>query len=62
MVSLAESMTGVTCEGCGNPGERRGDGWIHTYCTPCEEAREIERARQTEEWEQRKILKEGFEE
>jgi hypothetical protein len=62
MVSLAESMTGVTCEGCGNPGERRGDGWIHTYCTPCEEAREIERARQTEEWQQRKLLKEGFEE
>lgn len=43
MVSLAESMTGVTCESCGNIGEQRGGGWIHTYCTPCEEARELAR-------------------
>jgi hypothetical protein len=62
MVSLAESLTGVTCESCGNVGERRGGGWVHTYCTPCEEAREIARAKETEEWEQRKLLKEGFEE
>ena len=62
MVRMAESMTGVTCEECGNVGERRGGGWVHTYCTPCEEAREIKRAKETEEWEQRKLLKEGFEE
>jgi hypothetical protein len=62
MVSLAESLTGVTCESCGNVGERRGGGWVHTYCTPCEEAREIARAKETEEREQRKLLKEGFEE
>jgi hypothetical protein len=62
MVSLAESMTGVTCEECGNVGERRGGGWVHTYCTPCEQAREIKRAKEMEEWEQRKLLKEGFEE
>ena len=43
MVSLAESMTAVTCENCGNPGSCRGGGWIHTYCTPCEEARELAR-------------------
>jgi hypothetical protein len=62
MVRMAESMTGVTCEECGNVGERRGGGWVHTYCTPCEEAREIKRAKEMEEWEQRKLLKEGFEE
>jgi hypothetical protein len=62
MVSLAESLTGVTCEECGNPGKTRGGGWVHTYCEPCEEARELARAKQDEEWEQRKLLKEGFEE
>ncbi len=62
MVSLAESMTGVTCESCGNVGERRGGGWVHTYCTPCEEAREVARAKADEEWEYKKLLKEGFEE
>jgi hypothetical protein len=61
MVSLAESMTGVTCESCGNIGESRGGGWIHTYCTPCEEARELARKKQDEEWEMRKLLKEGNE-
>jgi hypothetical protein len=43
MVSLAESLSGVTCESCGNVGERRGGGWVHTYCTPCEQARELAR-------------------
>ena len=62
MVRMAESMTGVTCEECGNVGERRGGGWVHTYCTPCEEAREIKRAKEMEEWEHKKLLKEGFEE
>jgi hypothetical protein len=44
MVSLAESMSGVTCEECGNPGERRGGGWVRTICGPCEVKREAERA------------------
>jgi hypothetical protein len=48
MVRMAESMTGVTCEGCGNIGERRGGGWVHTYCTPCEEARELSRKQYNE--------------
>jgi len=61
MVSLAESMTGVTCESCGNIGESRGGGWIHTYCDPCEEARELARKKQDEEWEMKQLLKEGNE-
>ena len=32
MVRMAESMSGVICEECGNPGERRGSGWIYTAC------------------------------
>jgi hypothetical protein len=61
MVRMAESMSGVTCEGCGNVGERRGGGWVHTYCTPCEEARELARKQADEEWEMKKLLKEGNE-
>ena len=44
MVAMAEAMSGVTCEGCGNVGERKGGGWVHTYCEPCETKRERERA------------------
>jgi hypothetical protein len=61
MVRMAESMTEVTCEECGNVGERRGGGWVHTYCTPCEEARELARQKANEEYEFKKILKEGNE-
>ena len=62
MVSLAESLTGVTCEECGNPGERKGGGWVRTMCEPCENKRAEARKKADEEWEQRKLLKEGFEE
>lgn len=29
---FAEAMSIRTCEVCGNPGERRGGGWIQTLC------------------------------
>lgn len=32
MVRMAESMSGVTCEECGAPGETGGQGWISTRC------------------------------
>jgi hypothetical protein len=32
MVSMAESLSAVTCEKCGAPGKERGGGWILTLC------------------------------
>jgi hypothetical protein len=32
MVRMADSMSGVTCEECGNPGKSYGGGWITTLC------------------------------
>jgi len=32
MVRMAESMSGVTCETCGNKGQLRGEGWIYVSC------------------------------
>jgi hypothetical protein len=32
LVSMAESWAGIACETCGNPGTRRGGGWIYTAC------------------------------
>lgn len=32
MVRMAEAMSGVTCETCGNPGKTRGHGWVYTAC------------------------------
>ena len=32
LVSMAESMSAVTCEQCGNPGTTGGQGWIKTLC------------------------------
>jgi hypothetical protein len=61
LVSMAESMSGVTCEGCGNPGVQDGKGWIRTECQPCAEKREVEQAKRLEEYEFKKLLKEGNE-
>ena len=43
LVSMAESMSAVTCESCGHPGEQTRGGWIKTNCKPCEEKRKAER-------------------
>lgn len=48
--AMAESMTGVTCEKCGDIGEPRNTGWVHVYCNTCEAEREMN-----------KLLQEGME-
>ena len=32
MVRMAEAMSSVTCDVCGNPGTTKGPGWIRTLC------------------------------
>jgi hypothetical protein len=32
LVDMAENMSAVTCETCGNPGELRRGGWLRTLC------------------------------
>jgi hypothetical protein len=32
LVSMAESMSAVTCEVCGTPAKAKDDGWIRTLC------------------------------
>jgi hypothetical protein len=65
MVTMAEAMSGVTCEECSAPAETHGGGWVRTICAPCEEQREARRAKELEEYhamnEQKRLLKEGFE-
>ena len=40
MVRMAESMSSVICEECGNPGEIKRDGWLVTLCETHRIARE----------------------
>jgi hypothetical protein len=69
MVRMAESMSGVTCEGCGAPAETNWPksenggigGWVRTICEPCETKRSEEQAKRMEEYEFKKLLKEGNE-
>ena len=45
LVSMAESMSGVTCECCGVPTTSRTiHGWVTTLCEACEGKNEILRA------------------
>jgi hypothetical protein len=41
MATMAESMSGVTCEQCGNPGSTLGRGWLTTLCEKHAEERGI---------------------
>jgi len=41
MVSMAESMSAVTCEKCGKPGYQSIGGWIVTLCKEHHEEREL---------------------
>jgi hypothetical protein len=41
LVSMAESMSGCTCEVCGNPGKTVGGGWLTTVCKEHAEAKNI---------------------
>lgn len=43
MVRYAEHLSEVTCENCGQPGNRENDGWIVTLCFDCLSARRSER-------------------
>jgi hypothetical protein len=57
LVSMAESMSAITCEDCGNPGEQTRGGWIKTTCKPCENKRAAEDARRVAEYETKKETK-----
>jgi hypothetical protein len=50
MVRMAESMSGVTCEECGSPGETKGQGWVVTLCETHRTARE-----------EKTLIQQGFE-
>ena len=43
LVSMAETMSGCTCDQCGSPGKTGGSGWIRTLCDKHRE--EVEEAR-----------------
>ena len=54
LVSMAESMSGVTCETCGKPGTQTRGGWIKTIC--------VEHGGQDFNESEEDYLKQGFEE
>jgi hypothetical protein len=35
VIDMAEAMSAVTCEQCGNPGKPNDGGWITTLCEGC---------------------------
>lgn len=36
VIRMAESISGKTCEQCGNPGSIRGGGWLVCLCDSCD--------------------------
>ena len=40
MITMAEAMSRITCETCGKPGQRYGDGWVRTLCEEHEQERQ----------------------
>jgi hypothetical protein len=36
MIQLAQALSSVTCEECGNPGRIRNHGWMKTRCDSCD--------------------------
>ena len=57
MVTMAESMSGVTCESCGSGAKTDwNSGWVRTICEPCQEARDKKRAELIDEVIKRDIL------
>lgn len=58
MVRMAESMSAVTCEECGAPGQLRGRGWLYTACDA--HTREHDKIDETER--QREMKSSGLEE
>ena len=61
LVSMAESMTGVTCQDCGDVGETRQGGWIRVLCNTCEAEREAIQAANIAAYEEKKLLRQGYE-
>ena len=49
MIRMAEQMSVVTCELCGNPGKHRGGGWIQTLCDEHAKQREDELGKESSE-------------
>jgi len=58
LVSMAESMSGVTCEECGKPGTQTGGGWIKTVCV---EHGGVDFDTPEDELTEAELIKQGFE-
>jgi hypothetical protein len=35
MIEVAEGVSAKTCEGCGQPGNMHGQGWMFVSCETC---------------------------